>query len=435
MIQQLPDIPRLLTAVAEWAACVIFLYPLHKRFSKYITWILFGVMLVGQCVLQTLAGEFIVELWIPGMIMNVVFMFAGIMLIAEQHVFQTIYWCAIAFVTAEFMAAFEWQISCYMIRNFTGGINIGIWICAFFIFALILMGIYYLEKKVGEIGKSIGTHQAITTMILAIIAFIMSNISFLDSQWNKTVGQQYSTYFIRTLVDLCVLIILYLQQWTMREQQFKDELSSIQNVLNLQYKQYLDFKESSEYISIQCHDLKHQIEALRGACNNEERETYLNEMENAIKRYNGQNVTGNAVLDTLFTRKKIYCLQHDIDFSITADGRSLSFLSVRDICTIMGNILDNAIEYASCLENSEERQIQGEIYQKDAFLMIRLENYYRGDLMDEKNIPRTTKTDKRNHGYGLKSVRYIVEKYNGSMTIRIENNWFVVRILIPITGK
>lgn len=435
MIEQLPEIPRLLTAVAEWAACLVFLYPLRKRFSKYVTWILYAGMLAGQCELQILAGKFIAEFWIPGMIMNVAFMFAGIMLIAEQHVFQTTYWCAIAFVTAEFIAAFEWQISCFIIRNCTGGINIWIWISAFIVFALILLGIGYLEKRVCKIGKSIGTHQATTTVILAIIAFIMSNIAFLDRHWNQTVGQQYSVYFIRTLVDLCVLIIFYLQQCTMREQQFKDELSSIQNVLNLQYKQYLDFKESSEYISRQCHDLKHQIEALRGACSNEERETYLKEMENAIKLYNGQNVTGNAVLDTLLTRKKIYCLQHDIDFSISADGRSLSFLSVKDICTIMGNILDNAIEYVSCLENSEERQIQGEIFQKGAFLMIRLENYYLGDLIDGKHLPKTTKTDKRNHGYGLKSVRYIAEKYNGSMTIRIENNWFVVRILIPLNGQ
>lgn len=432
MTEQLPEIPRLLTAAAEWSACVLFMLPLQKRFSKGVTISLCAALLVGQGCLQLLAGTFSEEYWILGMTMNVALMFAGIWSITEQHLFQNAYWCALAFVTAEFMAAFEWQISSFLIRNYTGGINVWIWICAAVVFSSILLGIYYLEKKVGKIAKSIGRHPAVTTVILAIIAFIISNIAFLDRQWNQTVNQQYSVYFIRTLVDLCVLIILYLQQWTMREQQFKDELSSIQNVLNLQYKQYLDFKESSEYISRQCHDLKHQIEALRGACSNEERETYLKEMENAITLYNGQNVTGNAVLDTLLTRKKIYCLQHDIDFSISADGRSLSILSVKDICTIMGNILDNAIEYVSNLEDTEERQIQGEIFQKGAFLMIRLENYYHGESLDGKHLPKTTKTDKKRHGYGLKSVRYIVEKYNGSMTLRTENNWFVVRILIPL---
>ena len=145
-----------------------------------------------------------------------------------------------------------------------------------------------------------------------------------------------------------------------------------------------------------------------------------------------QFLKAKKILDTLLTRKKIYCLQHDIDFSISADGRALSFLSVKDICTIMGNILDNAIEYVSSLENTEERQIQGEIFQKGAFLMIRLENYYHGDSVDGKYLPKTTKTDKKRHGFGLKSVRYIVEKYNGSMTLRTENNWFVIRILIPL---
>ena len=67
--------------------------------------------------------------------------------------------------------------------------------------------------------------------------------------------------------------------------------------------------------------------------------------------------------------------------------------------------------------------------------MIRIENYYLGAPVTEAHLPKTTKGDKTRHGYGLKSVRYIVEKYDGSMTIRTENNWFVVRVLIPISKQ
>ena len=53
--------------------------------------------------------------------------------------------------------------------------------------------------------------------------------------------------------------------------------------------------------------------------------------------------------------------------------------------------------------------------------------------MELKNgeIPKTSKQDTENHGYGLKSIRQTVEKYQGSMSIQVKNRWFELRILIP----
>lgn len=435
MTPLLPEIPRILTAVAEWACCLVCICPLKKRFPLAATVILSGIALLIQCGLQLLAGSLPVSLWIVGMLINVCFMGLFIGVVSEVHLNQGIYWTAIAFIAAEFLASFEWQISCHIVREPKPGFDLVATLIAVPVMSGVLFLFSYVERKVKKLNELVRTQHTITTVILAIIAFTVSNLAFLNSQWRDSISGQFYVYFIRTLVDLCVLVILYLQQWTMQEHRYLDELSSIQNVLNLQYKQYLDYKESSEYISRQCHDLKHQINALRSACTNEERESYLQEMERAINQYNGQNVTGNAVLDTLLTQKKIYCLDHDIDFSMKANGKALSNLAVRDICTIVGNLLDNAIEYASGLEDIEQRHIQGEIYEKGAFLMIRIENYYLGAPVTEAHLPKTTKGDKTRHGYGLKSVRYIAEKYDGSMTIRTENNWFVVRVLIPISKQ
>ena len=435
MTPLLPEIPRILTAVAEWACCLVCTSPLKKRFPLAATVILSGIALLIQCGLQLLAGSLPVSLWIVGMLINVCFMGLFIGVVSEVHLNQGIYWTAIAFIAAEFLASFEWQISCHIVRELNPGFDLVATLIAVPVMSGVLFLFSYVERKVKKLNELVRTQHTITTVILAIIAFTVSNLAFLNSQWRDSISGQFYVYFIRTLVDLCVLVILYLQQWTMQEHRYLDELSSIQNVLNLQYKQYLDYKESSEYISRQCHDLKHQINALRSACTNEERESYLQEMERAINQYNGQNVTGNAVLDTLLTQKKIYCLDHDIDFSMKANGKALSNLAVRDICTIVGNLLDNAIEYASGLEDTEQRHIQGEIYEKGAFLMIRIENYYLGAPVTEAHLPKTTKGDKTRHGYGLKSVRYIAEKYDGSMTIRTENNWFVVRVLIPISKQ
>lgn len=432
MIEQLPEIPRLLTAVAEWLCCLLCIWQIKFRFPKPITGLLAALGLGGQIGLQLLAGTFDVTWWILGMILNVAFMAAFIALLADAHVVQIAYWTAVAFIAGEFIAAFEWQITCYLVPFINPTFDLAataIAVEAFIAFSVLFL---IMEKKVGKINKLLRTRHAMMAIAFTAIAFTISNLAFVNGQWNSTLSQQHYVYFIRTLVDFAALAIMYLQQWTLQEQKYEDELGAIQNVLNSQYKQYLDFKESSEYIARQCHDLKHQIEALRSACTNEEREEYLQEMEKAINLYRGQNVTGNAVLDTLLTKKKIYCLDHNIDFSMKANGKALSFLAVKDICTIMGNLLDNAIEYVSGLENADERQIQGEIFEKGNFLMIRIENYYQGNPVEDNKLPKTTKIDKKSHGYGLKSVKYIAEKYEGSMTVRTENDWFIVRVLLPI---
>lgn len=66
------------------------------------------------------------------------------------------------------------------------------------------------------------------------------------------------------------------------------------------------------------------------------------------------------------------------------------------------------------------------------FVLIRFENYLQEELKIENGLPSTTKKDKANHGFGLKSIRYSVEKYHGTMEIKAENHWVTINILIPL---
>lgn len=115
------------------------------------------------------------------------------------------------------------------------------------------------------------------------------------------------------------------------------------------------------------HDLKHQLIVLRGEPDSVKRNTYLDQMENEIKIYEAQNKTGNAVLDTLLTSKSMYCIAHNISLTCVADGELLGFMDVMDICTIFGNALDNAIEFAEEIPEEEKRLIHVTVLYKKAF--------------------------------------------------------------------
>ena len=163
-----------------------------------------------------------------------------------------------------------------------------------------------------------------------------------------------------------------------------------------------------------------------------EKEDYLDEIERSIQIYDSTIETGNEVLDTVLTEKSLYCEQHQITMTCVADGSKLGFLDGVDVYAIFGNALDNAIESVSKVPEPEKRLIAVSVWSRSDLLLIQVENYFEGTLAFEDGLPVTSKEDKDYHGFGIKSIRYAVEKYDGCMGIYPENNLFLLRISIPI---
>ena len=185
-------------------------------------------------------------------------------------------------------------------------------------------------------------------------------------------------------------------------------------------------------INYKYHDLKHQIAVLRSETDPEKRNEFLNHMEDEIRQYEAQNKTGNKVLDTVLTSKSLYCAKHGITFTCVADGTLLDFMDIMDICSIFGNALDNAIECELKIADKEKRLIHVTVSQQKKFLILRFENYYEGSLKVKEGRFLTTKKEKEFHGYGIKSIRYTVNKYDGAVSIDTKENWFDLKILIPM---
>ena len=67
--------------------------------------------------------------------------------------------------------------------------------------------------------------------------------------------------------------------------------------------------------------------------------------------------------------------------------------------------------------------------------MIHIENPFEGQLVLQDGIPVTTKSDKDYHGYGMRSMKYIIRKYGGDLSITTEDMLFQLNIMIPIPNK
>lgn len=427
----LPNIPRYYTALAEWLTCLIVILPLTKR----ARWpLIFTLMGIGQVGLQLLVSRWSLAFWIPGMALNVLWMFLTIYASGAINLKYASYLCAKAFIVAEFMAAFAWQMYCHLfLESFPDnpyialGTNL-VW------YLVILTIIYLYEQRIHRIDVSltIQSRNVFIAVLTAVIIFAISNIGFLLATTTYSFGDPLSIFLVRTLINFCGICILYMQEKQVYEHHLQNELKAVNNIFQNHYEQYVAYKESAGLIEQKFHDLKHQIEIIRTEKNSEKKEAYLDEMTQAINTFSSDIHTGNGILDTILSRKNIYCLEKEIRFTCIVDGQLLNFMDTMDICSLFGNALDNATEAVLRLPDKEQRLVNLRVFKRGHLAMILVENYATDqiDLLD--GLPQTTKSNKDYHGYGLKSISYIAEKYEGNMSVSMENNWFSLKVLFPL---
>lgn len=433
MTDLFPEIPRLYTAFAEWAACIVYISLLKRKLKG---WSLVGfssAALIVQSVFLVVTRDLPLGFWIPSMTVAIVMMFLFIYISSDITITEAGYFTVKAFVAAELVASLQWQVQFYLWHG-EGSHKLLELFLLLVMYGGVFLIIWLLEKRhIPTEGKlNIRQRELWATVITGVAVFGMSNLSFVTSRTPFSGQYAQEILNIRTLVDLGGFAILYAYHIQINEGRIKHELEAVQNILKNQYVQYQQSKESIEIINYKYHDLKNHIIALRAEEDTERRNAYLEEMENDIKNFETQNKTGNHVLDTLLASKNMYCINNGITLTCVADGTLLNQMDVIDVCTIFGNALDNAIEYEKQIEDEEKRLIHVSVFNQKHFLMMRFENYFEGDIVKfEGGLPTTTKKDTYNHGYGLKSIRYAVQKYDGVVNVEQKNNWFELKILIP----
>ena len=195
--------------------------------------------------------------------------------------------------------------------------------------------------------------------------------------------------------------------------------------------QYEFSRENIEMINRKSHDLKHQLRALEQV-SDEERRQQLRETRKAIDFYDAVVKTGNDALDTILTEKSVYCANRNIRLSCTVHSEGLGKISLVDLYTLLGNAIDNAIESVDKLSDEGKKVISLSIQDRAQMLVIQIENYFDGTLELRDGLPVTSKADKGNHGYGVKSIRTIAQRHGGMMRISTEGQIFRLQVAIPI---
>ncbi len=226
----------------------------------------------------------------------------------------------------------------------------------------------------------------------------------------------------------------YLSVLIEKERNLVNEKKNLESRITLQAKQQELSKETIDVINRKFHDRKNQILSLERRPQSQSKD-FAKELGNSIDIYKDIARTGNEAVDIIITQKSLLCTSKNIRFTYILDGKALDFRSRSDITSLYGNIIDNAIE-ATSLEEGEFRLIKLKTYKQNGFAIISEENYCHKNIQFGKTgLPISSKQDSINHGYGTKSIQYIVHNYHGQLSRKQEDGIFYLSILLPLSTK
>ena len=421
----LPDIPRLYTALAEVLAVLLFTPALAPRFSRAVTG---GITLLWAAVLSAflgLTGDVPGGLWIPCMVTAIGLSYLYLWGVWSITLLEAGYHCARAFILAELAASVEWQLHCALWPARGPWEPLSLLLLALVYGALFGIMCYLQHRRPQPAGHlQIGGSAALTAVMLALTAFAVSNLGFLPgSEINMSI------FSIRTLVDFSGVLILTVQHEQLQENALHSELAAMDEVLHRQYEQYKRSKEGINLINRRYHELKVQLARIREEQDQTKQNAAIAAMEQNIRQYEAENKTGNPVLDTLLTAKTLYCQQHGITLTCVADGAALDFMDTMDLCSLFGNALDNALEGCNKVTDHEKRVISLKANAMNGMVVLHVENSYEAPLNMVDDMPVTTKAG-TGHGFGLRSIQAIAEKYDGIATVVAENGIFKLTVVL-----
>ena len=197
-----------------------------------------------------------------------------------------------------------------------------------------------------------------------------------------------------------------------------------------QRRQYDLQLSNMELVNRRYHDMKNILLLLQREADTSAMQERAQGLMEEIQAFEKKVLTGNEAIDIVLNEKLSLCQKEEITFIPYINGELLSFVDALDLCILVGNAMDNAIESARQVPSPQGRQISAKTVCKGNTVLLVFRNTFqtKPDLKD--GLPRTTKKDQKNHGYGMKNMQAVAEKYGGNLLCRTVGEEFLLQILL-----
>ena len=274
---------------------------------------------------------------------------------------------------------------------------------------------YYAEKN--EAWKK--SDLRFNALAIAVV-FICIGLTRLVNRYGEVNSIPVSIYAIT-----CCVMALVVQFVLYHTVDLQSENTALSLLWQEERKQYELSKKTIDTINIKYHDLKHKLRDMRLPA--EEVES----IKDAVRIYGSRIRTGNEALDVLLTENSLRCSEAGIRLTYMGNGADLGFMQIMDVYSLFGNAISNAVEAVEKLADPEKKIIDIVSECRGDLVSIHISNYFDGELQMEEGMPRTRKTEEAGfHGFGMKSMKLIAEKYGGSLSVSADGDLFTLDVYL-----
>lgn len=236
----------------------------------------------------------------------------------------------------------------------------------------------------------------------------------------------------KSLVSMSVVIaiLIFVMILWVKNRILQEENNTLVMEEQLQHQKYCEMIEVMEQNQELIHDTKHHFLIVQEYLKNEEYENlqkYVKQINDEFQRTVPKVYTGIKILDFILEQKRVVAQKSGIRYEIDTMLLTGIPTTEQETCALFGNLLDNAIE-ACCLVKTEEKWIKIQIQQINQLLSIELLNTFEIPCIRKQGVFETIKEERSVHGYGIKSMRRIVDKYQGIITYEEKEKIFTTKI-------
>lgn len=305
-------------------------------------------------------------------------------------------------------------------------------LCALFIliYAILLLVITHLNTEGKRyMPRKYWINMTICFFTILVSLAVVSNFSV----WIKDTERLYTYITVFSLGFLVIWLLLYFVFYFVCRYFSKTTEANALIIQNDMIERYILRKQASnERIKILSHDLKHSLTQWRVLAEEKGDAIALQSISEYEEQLlsslliNVENENANAIINQKYWEAN----QARVEFLTDGAFHKDLVMNKLDLCSLLGNLLDNAIEAAIQVETETLRRVKLSIRRKGNLLIVVVENGYAIEPILENGVFVTHKKDKDLHAIGMRSINYVVEKYDGVVNNSYKNNWFKAAVML-----
>ena len=244
-------------------------------------------------------------------------------------------------------------------------------------------------------------------------------------------GRILAGYVVISLVLLAILVLFYAMFLAMANGLNRNaRLQQENHFLSLQKERYANLQTAIEETRQARHDMRHHFLRLSSMAERGDLDEIKKYLSNVMEKMSGMSLhfCENQAVDSVISHYAALAAKEEISFKAAIELPAEIPTDEIDLCLILSNLLENAVE-ASIRTEKSRRKINLEVRLHHTHLiLIQVENAFSGQIQEKNEVFQSSKRD--GNGIGIESVRRISEKIGGSSSFQYKNGIFTAKIIL-----